>query len=1181
MEINLTRSRFLSRSQLLKLIMRTFIFLFCNLVFSLNPNGLLSQNKIIKIQRDTTLNVNEIFDLIMDQTEYNFIYEIDLFKDSPKVILPKGSISTEKLLEKALTNKNVQLIATGNNTIIIKKNTSTTVQQNQISGKVVDEKGLPIPGVTVNIKGTTKTTITDLDGQFTINASSSDVLEFSFIGYKNKGILVGATTNFQIVLENDVNKLEEVLVTGYKTISRKQATGAFSKIDTDNFKGQRLSNLNTLIEGRVAGFQNGVLRGTTTMKGLTTPLYVIDGFPIENTRYTSTGSLTESLPDLNLDDIESITVLKDAAASSIYGARAANGVVVIVTKKAKKGKTNISYNSNLTITPYRYYTDNLTDSEAIIDLEKEWATKNPKLQASTGATYANSLLTNAVFNSLGLRSILNYYAGNTSEATMNATLDQLASNGFKYYDDMEKYAKRSPIYQQHNITIGKASDQNNFNASITYRGNEYEDINSKDKSLGINLRNSTEITKWLTVDVGAYFKYLNGTTQTYNVLSPGYTYQPYNSLLDDNGNPFVSTAASRYNQSTLNALQTYGMYSMDITPLDELNYNLRDNKNFLSRNYIKANFKLTNWLKYNTMFQYEYGTDRGSLLQNKESYAVRSKVNQMASAVAGKAVYNLPYGNIYNETNQYTNAYNFRQQLDITKNFGDKHYLSAIIGNEVRHSKIEYRSSTLYNYDPELLTFSPVNQNSLLNPSGLIIGGSMRADDFAQIREITNRFVSLYANADYTFDKKYTASGSLRWDRSNLWGTDNKYQNKPTWSVGAAWNISDEDFFNVSWVDMLKLRISNGIGGNIAKDSAPYMTAYYFNSATVGGTYGYVATRPNPELSWEKTTTTNIGVDFAMFKNRLNGTVELYNKKGEDLLANTQGVPTEGWGYSTYTINNGAMQNRGIEVTLNGTVIKSKDFSWNASAIYGYNKNKVTYVNVKAPIYFLQLDYPSEFPRIGTPYNSIYGYKWAGLSATGLPQVYNSQGIAQSSQPNDLESIENLGTTTPKYSGSFGSTFKYKNVDLSFLFIYQGGHKIRNNKLPMLPNTYNGAAGGYITTIGVVNSDIKNRWRNPGDELTTNIPRAVFEYDSDFSSALYSIYSLADINVLDATNIRLSNISLGYNLPTSLVSKLRMSSARFNFNVENVFTLANSRDAKFMLGGFNTPNFVFGLNVNF
>lgn len=1181
MEINLTTSRFLSRSQLLKLIMKTFIFLFCNLVFSITPNGLLSQNKIIKIQRDTTLNVNEIFDLIMDQTEYNFIYEIDLFKNSPKVVLPKGVISTEKLLEKVLANKNVQLVATGNNTIIIKKNTTTSVQQKLITGKIVDDKGLPIPGVNVNIKGTAKVTVTDLDGQFKINASSSDVLEFSFIGYKNKSILVGVTTNFQIVLENDVNKLDEVVVTGYQTLSRKQATGAFSKIDTEDFQGQRLNNLSTLIEGRVAGFQNGVLRGTTTMKGLTTPLYVIDGFPIENTRYTATGGLTESLPDLNLDDIESITVLKDAAATSIYGARAANGVVVIVTKKAKKGKTNISYASNLTITPYRYYTDNLTDSEAIIDLEKEWATKNPKLQASTGSTYANSLLTNAVFNSLGLRSILNYYAGNTSEATMNSTLDQLASNGFQYYDNMKKYAKRSPMYQQHNITIGKASEQNNFNASITYRGNEYEDINSKDKSLGINLRNSTEVTNWLTVDVGSYFKYLNGTTQTYSALNPGFTYQPYNSLFDENGNPFVSTAASRYNQSTLNALQNYGMYSMDITPLDELNYNLQDNKNFLSRNYIKANFKLTNWLKYNTMFQYEFGTDRGSLLRNKESYSVRSKVNQMASAVSGNAVYNLPYGNIYNETNQYTNAYNFRQQLDINKTFGDKHSLSAIIGNEVRHSKIEYRSNTLYNYDPELLTFSPVNQNSLLNATGLIIGGRMNSTDFAEIREISNRFVSLYANTDYTFDKKYTASGSLRWDRSNLWGTDNKYQNKPTWSVGAAWNISDENFFNVSWVDMLKLRISNGIGGNISKDSAPYMTAYYFNSSTVGGTYGYVGTRPNPELSWEKTTTTNIGVDFAMFNNRLNGAIELYNKKGVDLLANTQGVPTEGWGYSTYTINNGEMQNRGIEVTLNGTIIKTNDFSWNASAIYGYNKNKVTYVNVKAPVFFLQLDYPSEFPRIGTAYNSIYGYKWAGLSATGLPQVYNSQGTAQSSQPNDLESIENLGTKTPKYSGSFGSTFKYKNVDLSFLFIYQGGHKIRNTMLPMLANAYNSAAGGYITNIGVTNSNIANRWRNPGDELTTTIPRAIFEYDSDFSSALYSIYSLADINVLDATNIRLSNISLGYNLPTSLVSKLRMTAARFNFNVENVFTLAQSRDAKFMLGGFNTPNFVFGLNVNF
>ncbi len=1182
MEINLSSASFYLRKKLIKVLMKALIFLLCTTVFGFTSNNLLSQSLKIKVETDKSLSVDEFFDLIMDQTDYTFIYQVDMFKNYPKINVKKGEVKAKDLLLKSLSKGNFNFKLGNNNTIVIEKNTHV-FQQVAVSGKVTDMNGVPLAGVTISIRETLKGTTTDFDGNFKITVKSTDILVFSYLGYIVQSIEVGERSTINVILEEDVNELKEVLVTGYQTISKERATGAFSKLSKEDFQAQRLNDLSTIIEGRVAGFQNGVLRGTTTMKGLTTPLYVVDGFPIENTGYTSTGSLIENLPELNLEDIESITILKDAAATSIYGARAANGVVVIVTSKAKTGKTTVSFSSNLTVTPYKYYVDNLTDSGDIIDLEREWANGNAQLQATDGSsqTYAQSLLTNAVFTSQGMQSILNYYAGNISENEANTQLNNLGALGYQYYDDIEKYAKRSPIYQQYNLSIGKASGKNSFNASITYKSTDDEDLYSDNESIGINLRNSTEITDWLTVDLGTYTRFQKGNSQTYNALNPGFAYQPYNRLVDESGNAFVSTAESRFNTSTLNAINTYGLYNMDITPLDELGRNLLKSKNFANRTYTKVAVKMTDWLKYNLMFQYEYGVNRGSQLMNKESISVRNKVNSMASASNGEAIYNLPYGNIYNETQQYANTYNFRQQIDINKRFAEKHDISAILGMEIRHSKLEYKSNTLYNYDPNLLSFTPVDQNALINASGLILGGSMSSRDFSQTREIINRYVSVYGNAAYTFNRKYTVSGSLRWDRSNLWGTDNKYQNKPTWSVGGSWNMSSEDFFDVSWVDMLKLRFSSGIGGNIAKDSAPYMTGVYFNSNTVGGTYGYVSSRPNPQLSWEKTTTSNLGLDFSAFKNRLNGTLEYYNKKGEDLLANTQGVPTEGYGYSTYTINNGEMQNRGFEVTLNGTVVKAGDFSIEATAIYGYNKNKVTYVNVEAPVFFLQLDYPSEFPRIGTPYNSIYGYKWAGLSENGLPQVYDSEDNALSTQPTDLESIENFGTTVPKYSGSFSSNFKYKDFNLSMLFVFQGGHKIRNTQLPMLGNGYNSGLGGYVTYIGAVNNKINNRWRQPGDELTTDVPKAVFEYDSDFNSALYRIYSLADINILDATNVRLSNVSLGYNLPKNLLTKLNISGARLNFNVENVLTLAKSRDAKYLLDGFSAPNFVFGVNVNF
>ncbi|MNF66289.1 TonB dependent receptor [compost metagenome] len=359
------------------------------------------------------------------------------------------------------------------------------------------------------------------------------------------------------------------------------------------------------------------------------------------------------------------------------------------------------------------------------------------------------------------------------------------------------------------------------------------------------------------------------------------------------------------------------------------------------------------------------------------------------------------------------------------------------------------------------------------------------------------------------------------------------------------------------------------------------MTAYYYANNNVGGMQGTINSRPNPELSWEKTTTTNIGLDFSLFKNRLGGTFDVYNKKGEDLLANSVGVPTEGWGYSTYTLNNGEMTNKGFEVSLKGTIIKTPSFSWDASILYANNKNEVTYVNVEAPVYFLQLDYPSAFPRVGTNFNSIYGYKWAGLSSTGLPQVYDASGNAVTYDPGDLDAVEDYGTTVPIQSGSFHTALVYKNFSLSALFIYEAGHKIRNTFLPMLDNNYSSGLNGYVADIGIVNKDIVNRWQQPGDEAFTNVPRAVYEYEPDFSSDSRTIYSYADVNILDASNLRLSNVSLAYHMPADFIKKVKLQDVRFNFNVENVFTAAKSRDAKYLLGGYQSPNFVFGVNINF
>ena len=747
---------------------------------------------------------------------------------------------------------------------------------------------------------------------------------------------------------------------------------------------------------------------------------------------------------------------------------------------------------------------------------------------------------------------------------------------------MKKYAKRNPFYQQYNLSVGYKSEKNIFRASLSYRRDALEDKNTTNNNCGINISNSTNFTKWLSLDLGAYIDYGSDNTEGYSVLSPGYSIQPYDRLVNPDGTYYTMPMSEYLSKYTIDNYNKYNLYNADITPLNELGKQQTQSRQLDVRTYARLNLKFTSFLKYSATFQYERGENRDEQLQDKESIYVRNKVNGYhVIGSTGQVQALIPYGDIMNRLNNYRTAYNFRQQLDFDYTINGKHNITAILGHEVSENKINMDKYILFNYDSQMLTSAPVNQVDIINYSYAGVVGSqyMSANDFAWTRQSVNRFVSFYANAAYSYDGKYTATGSIRWDRSNLWGTSSKYQNKPIWSVGASWIISKENWFTAKWVDHLKLRVSYGIGGNVSKDSAPYMVASYGTNNNVGGTQGYVSSRPNPALCWEKTTTTNVGVDFSFLGNRLNGSFEFYNKKGDDLLANSNGVPTEGFGYSTYTINNGQMINRGIEASLNGVVFKNRDWNWSLNAMIGTNYNRVTYVNVECPVYYLKLDYASAYPEVGHEYNALYAYEWAGLSSEGIPQVYDENGEKTSEQPSSMDAIKYAGTTSPKYYGSFGTNLRFKNFDLSVLFTYAGGNKMRNTNPAFLSCSYSSI--GYITNIAGASSELATRWQKPGDEAFTNVPKAVFA-ESDWSaSTLESVYRYSTQNILDARYVKLNNIALAYHIPATLCQKMRMKSARVQFNVENPVLWAASKQAKYQLGGYNATNYVFGLYVNF
>ena len=472
------------------------------------------------------------------------------------------------------------------------------------------------------------------------------------------------------------------------------------------------------------------------------------------------------------------------------------------------------------------------------------------------------------------------------------------------------------------------------------------------------------------------------------------------------------------------------------------------------------------------------------------------------------------------------------------------------------------------------MTWPVYNADDLAYFSGLLGFAQLNSSNVSSKREIVNKFVSFYGNASYSYDNKYVFTGSLRWDRSNLWGTSSKYQKKPIWSVGASWNIDREDFFQSDLFNMLKFRATYGIGGNIGRNTAPYLIAKYYPSSFVDGMYGVVSSPPNDDIRWEKTTTVDLGVDFAMLSNRLSGSIDYYHKNSVDLLAYINGSPTQGFGYSSLTTNNGEMVNAGIDVTLNGKIIKGEEFNWDAQLIYSYNKNEVKKVYVTPSSYDDRLVFPTAYPTIGKPYFAIYGYNYAGLDANGDPQVYDAEGKITSAEVRDADAIVYQGTTVPVHSGSFQNILSYKNFDFSILFTFAAGHKIRDPFPPTISMS-NGR-------ISVTNKDIMDRWQKAGDENHTDIPRLLFSNDTEnYNTYRNSMYKNSSLFVYDASNIRINNIALSYRIPSAICDKISLQSAKVQFNVENVATIAFDKKAHYALGGKIKPNYVIGFHLNF
>jgi TonB-linked SusC/RagA family outer membrane protein len=1152
---------------------------------------------------------------VTKKTGYQFVYDATFLKSTNPVTLSVKDGDIKQVLELIFASQPFTY-EIANKTIVIKaKPVSATPIQ--INGRVTDSLGISLPGVVIRVKNSHEIVLTDGDGRFAITVSNQvNTLVFSLMGYKEKQITLsgaGRGNMLTVILSQNNSLLSEVLINGFQSISKERSSAAYTLIDSTRLNQQLNVDLLSALEGRVAGLaytknpygigaDKAVLRGigTYSIANVTSnPLVVLDGLPTETT-----------LDEINPYDVESVTVLKDAAASSIYGSRAANGVIVVTTKKGKGSGVKVSLNIDYFLTGKpdigkMHY----ASTSDLIDFETDVYNKERAKYTSTASMFAQ-------YGSFGV-STVSYYsplyelyrkqsAGLLTTDQVNSTLNQWRQND--YIKDYAQNVWQNEIRKRINLSFTSSSTKSNNFTSLNYDAGLERLRYNKNENFTLYTKSSYNLQKWLRATIGFNGSYR--TSDESNSAYSSYLLQPrYSQIVDADGNKVMSdyvnlsdgfTSSGGMNavtSATMKGISDFKSTSFNI--LDAMQEGMLQTKAVNLRAFADLNATLYKGLTYGAQLQYEVRRTDSESYYDASSYAMRYAYNAMTSynSTTSKYVHNLPDGGRYSQLNTQTNNYTIRNQLAYDNTFGsanNEHAIAAIAGFEMRETNSPRTDESLrYGYDPVTLS-SALLDMSTLSKTGIassIYGRTTTLSALSVVqKQSKHRYLSSYANMSYTFRRKYNLTGSVRVDRADLFGVDPAYKNRPLWSLGAGWNASNEDFLkDVNWLSSLKLRATYGINGNVDQTSSPYLTATIKSDALFTALqYTNISTLPNPKLRWEKTATTNLGIDYALFKNRLRGTVDWYNKYSSDLLVTTVLDPTVG--ATSRVLNNGALSNRGIEITIGGEWFQKRDLTFSSTLVFAHNRTIVREVNNSSTSASVYVTAPSDYFLLNTQYNSVYAYKYGGM-VNGYPYFLDENGQSNvtfdaSGKPTAVKDINspsalvNMGTLTPTYTGSFSQRVSYKNFEVSAMMIFSGGNKLRKDVTSLNSNTVNDV-------------DITQRWKNGA---TPDLPRLYVDYDQSitnyaaFASTLTSLWQYSDKQILDATYIKLRNVALSYTLSNRFSKIIHVGSIKLTGQVNNLWYWSKAGDdidpetysSNSGTRALPIPkSFLFGLNVNF
>ena len=1064
-------------------------------------------------------------------------------------------------------------------------------QERTITGKILDGSlpDEPLIGATIAI-GDGKLqngTVTDYNGEFTLKVpQDTKVLTVRYLGYENGKItLVDGTDHYVVTLKSASHSIKEVVVTGYQKIDRRKLTASVSQLNISDESVGAIKNIDQALGGQIAGLSTlpstgapGApvkirIRGTASINGTQEPLWVLDGIPLEGTDIPNIDNLNDvndiyqtSIAGLNPTDIDNITVLKDAAATAIYGARAANGVIVITTKRGKESRPIVNFNTRLTFSPKVDINRlNLLNASEKVDLELALLASNYEYRQHKGGV-ANILDKLNEFNA--------YRAGGWN--ALSATAQQQINDLRSINTDWNDILFRNVFNQEYNASVSGGSDRASYYASAGY----YDELGIvkgvENNRYNFTLKGTFKINKKLTLGASIFAnqrKQASFLTDTGGFTNPVYYSREANPYFQ----PFKADGSYNYDTN----VQGRESNAPDFNIFEERANTSKRRRDYSIMSIIDVEYKINSDLKLTSQFGYQFDNYNLCRYQGGDSYAMRKEkeyATYMTSSGVQQTIF--PEGGANKTTDSYRRQWLWKAMAEYNHRFAKYHDVELMLGTEVRHNITQSTSSNAYGYDARTLTTKPV-----VFPSQSIA----ERYPLHQETRLENAYVSWYATGSYTYHYRYTLGASVRFDGSDVFGVAKKYRYLPLYSVSALWRVSEEKWMQpLTWISDLRLRASYGLQGNIDKSTSPYLIGTIDKASILGKNETIIAaeTAPNPNLKWEKTSNVNLGLEAAFLDSRIHFSVDYYHRKSSDLIG-IRMLPLE-TGFASTTINWASMKNDGWELSLSTRNIVTRDFHWTTNLNLGFNTNKIINESVAQ-----NSTYPS---RQGYPVGALFAYKTAGLDSEGYPLFLaadgskvsaadffklNRYGASQLTAEQQRAQYTYMGSTDPKCSGGLINNFEYRNWQLGVNFMFNLGMKVRVQ--PSYSPTY--FDRGLNT-----NRDILSRWTatNTGGTfaaLMVSTPARLAEYTR---YAEYNTYSMLDIWVRNCSYARMQSLRLGYKLPKKWLAKFGISNASLSLEGRNLLVIAsnynNYLDPETMGNPFAQPvakSYIFGLNVNF